>query len=105
MTLQNDVRGTGLWDRVWPRICNRELVFEKQILAPNLKWASLVAQSVKNPPAMQRPRFNPWARKVVSTHSSILVWRLPMDLGSLRAAAQGIAKSQKRLTTAQNNLK
>ena len=27
-------------------------------------WASPVAQTVKNPPAMQRPRFNPWVRKI-----------------------------------------
>ena len=27
-------------------------------------WTSLVAQMVKNQPATQRPRFNPWARKI-----------------------------------------
>ena len=27
-------------------------------------WASPVAQTVKNPPAMQRPRFNPWVGKI-----------------------------------------
>ena len=27
-------------------------------------WASLVAQLVKNPPAMQRPGFNPWVGKI-----------------------------------------
>ena len=26
--------------------------------------ASLVAQTVKNPPAMQEIRFNPWVRKI-----------------------------------------
>ena len=26
--------------------------------------ASLVAQTVKSPPAMQRPRFHPWVRKI-----------------------------------------
>ena len=29
-----------------------------------LKWASLVAQPVKNPPAMQEIRFNSWVRKI-----------------------------------------
>ena len=27
-------------------------------------WASLVTQSVKNPPAMQEPGFNPWVGKI-----------------------------------------
>ena len=27
-------------------------------------WVSLVAQLVKNPPAMQRPEFDPWIRKI-----------------------------------------
>ena len=27
-------------------------------------WASLVAQLVKNPPAMRRPGFNPWVEKM-----------------------------------------
>ena len=27
-------------------------------------WASLVAQLVKNPPAMWRPGFNPWVGKI-----------------------------------------
>ena len=39
------------------------------------KLASLVAQMVKNLPAMQDPMFDPWVRKIsweVITHSSIL---------------------------------
>ena len=45
-------------------------------------WASLVAQTVKNPPAMQET----WVRslgqedpleKGVAIHSSILAWRIP----------------------------
>ena len=27
-------------------------------------WASLVAQLIKNPPAMQRPAFNPWVGNI-----------------------------------------
>ena len=47
-------------------------------------WASLVAQSVKYPPAMQET----WVQSLVwgdlleegmATHSSILAWRIPMD--------------------------
>ena len=47
-----------------------------------MKWASLVAQMVKNPPAKQET----WVRslgqkdsleKGMETHASILVWRIP----------------------------
>ena len=45
-------------------------------------WASLVAQTVKNLPAMQKTRV--WSlswedplQKGMATHSSILVWRIP----------------------------
>ena len=33
----------------------------------------------------------------MATLSSILVWRIPMDRGSWRATARGVAKSQTRL--------
>ena len=45
-------------------------------------WASLVAQMVKNPPAMQEARVRSLGRedpleKGMATHSSILAWRIP----------------------------
>ena len=49
-------------------------------------WASLVAQTVENPPAMRET----WVRSLgwedpleegMTTHSSILAWRIPMDRG------------------------
>ena len=45
-------------------------------------WASLVAQLVKHPPAMQETWVGPlgWEdplEKGTATHSSILVWRIP----------------------------
>ena len=45
-------------------------------------WASLVAQLVKNPPAMQETwvRSQGWEdplEKGKATHSSILAWRIP----------------------------
>ena len=51
-----------------------------------LLWASLVAQLVKNLPAMQETlvRFLGWEDPLeegMATHSSILVWRIPMDRG------------------------
>ena len=48
----------------------------------SLAWASLVAQTVKNLPAMQKTRVQSlgWEdplEKGMATHSSILVWRIP----------------------------
>ena len=47
-----------------------------------LSGASLVAQSVKNPPAMQESRVQPlsWEdplEKEIATHSSFLAWEIP----------------------------
>ena len=60
--------------------------------------ASLVAQMVKNPPAMRET----WVRSLgwedpleegMTTHSSILAWRIPMDRGAWQAIVHGIAES------------
>ena len=50
-------------------------------------WASLVAQTVKNLPAMRETwvRSLSWEdalEKGMATHSSILAWRIPMDRGA-----------------------
>ena len=72
--------------------------------APALRFsttASLVAQLVKNPPAMGET----WVRslgwedhleKGMATHSSILAWGIPMGRG---AAVHGVAKSQTQPST------
>ena len=49
-------------------------------------WASLVAQTVKNLPAMQETQvqFLSWEdplEKVMATHSGILTWRIPWTEG------------------------
>ena len=63
-----------------------------------MTWASLVAQTVKDPPAMQET----WVRSLgwedpleegIATHSSILPWRIPW--GSKES------DTTERLTTAQ----
>ena len=65
--------------------------------------ASLVAQLVKNLPAMQEI----WIRSLgwedaleegMATHSSILAWRIPMDRGAWRDTVHEVAKSQTRLS-------
>ena len=53
-------------------------------------WASLVAQMVKNLPAMWETwvRYLGWEDPLeegVATHSSIIAWRIPMDRGAWRA--------------------
>ena len=65
-------------------------------------WASLVAQTVKNPPAMR----DTWVYSLgwedpleegMATHSSILAWRIPMDRGAFWVTVHRVAKSQTRL--------
>jgi len=53
-------------------------------------WASLVAQMVKNLPAMWETwvRYLGWEDPLeegVATHSSIVAWRILMDRGAWRA--------------------
>ena len=66
-------------------------------------WASLVAQTVKNQPAMQET----WVRSLgwedpleegMAACSNILPWRIPMDRGTWWAIVHGVAKSQTRLS-------
>ena len=63
-----------------------------------LFWASLLAQMVKNSPAMREtwvasPGWEDPLEKGVATNSSILAWRIPMDRGAWWAAVREIAKS------------
>ena len=60
--------------------------------------ASLVAQLVKNPPAMQETPVRFLGREDpleegMATHSSMLAWRIPMDRGAWQAIVHGVAKS------------
>jgi len=60
--------------------------------------ASLVAQMVKNPPAMRETwgQFLGWEDPLeegVATHSNILSWRIPTDKGAWQAAVHGVTKS------------
>ena len=61
--------------------------------------ASLVAQLVKNLPAMQQT----WVRSLgwedppeegMAIHSSILAWEIPVDSGTWRVTVHGVEKSQ-----------
>ena len=66
-----------------------------------IRRAPLVAQTVKNPPAM----WETWAQSLgwedpleegMATHSNILAWRIPMARGAFWAAVHGVAKSWTR---------
>ena len=62
-------------------------------------WASLVAQLVKNPPAMQETLLQFLGREVpleegMATHSSVVAQRIPMNRGAWQAAVHRVRKSQ-----------
>ena len=70
-------------------------------------WASLVAQMIKNLPAMWETRVQSlhWEDSLeegMATHSSILAWRIPMGRGAWWATVHGVTESQmtERLNTA-----
>ena len=74
-------------------------------------WASLVAQMVKNLPAMQEIWIqslgleNPM-EEGMATHSSILAWRIPMARGAWWATVHRVAESDtaEQLSTAQGHV-
>ena len=62
-------------------------------------WAYLVAQTVKNPPAVRETWVQSlgWEEPLeegMATHSSILAWRIPKDRGAQRATVHGVTKSR-----------
>ena len=68
-----------------------------------VRWASLVAQLVKNLPAM----WETWVQSLgwedpleegMETHSSILAWRIPRGRGAWQAVVHGVAKSWTQLS-------
>ena len=67
-----------------------------------ISCAFLVAQMVKNLPAMQETwlQSQGWEdplEESMATHSSILAWRIPMDREAWRAIVHRVAKSQTQL--------
>ena len=64
-------------------------------------WASLVAQIVKNPSAMQ----DTWVQSLgwedpleegTATHFSILAWRIPMDREAWQTTVHGVSEGKVR---------
>ena len=62
-------------------------------------WASLVAQFIKNLPAVwetwvQSLSWEDPLEKGMATSSNILAWKIPMDRGAWQAAVYGVANSR-----------
>ena len=61
-------------------------------------WAYLVAQMVKNPPAMHKTwvcslSWEDPLKEDIATHCSILAWRIPMDSRAWGAIVHGVKGS------------
>ena len=83
-------------------VCIVFTFFERLIFVRYGTWGSLVAQTVKNPPAMQET----WVQSLswedpleeeMATHSSIFAWRIPTDRGPWWATVHGVTQSWTRL--------
>ena len=64
---------------------------------------SLVAQMVKNPPAIRETWVQSlgWEEPLedgMATHSSFLAWNIPMDRGAWRTTVHEVSKIQTRLS-------
>ena len=73
-------------------------------MVPCSVGASLIAQSLKNLPAMQKIRVQSLSREEpleeeMATHSSILAWRIPMDRGAWQATVHGVTRVGQDLAT------
>ena len=83
------------------RIILGEMTFwlwSQRISSSFLTEACLVAQMVKNPPAMGETWVQPlgWEDPLeegMATHSSILAWRIPVDRGAWRATVLTVTES------------
>ena len=82
------------------------LIVSKTQVSIIFVWASLMAQMVKNPPAILKTWV--WSlgsedplEEGMATHSSILAWRISTDRGAWRSIVHGVAKSQMGLSIAQ----
>ena len=74
------------------------MLYSRSLLVNHFKYTLLVAQMVKNLPAMRET----WVRSLgwedpleegMATHSSILAWRIPKDRGAWWAAIRGVSES------------
>ena len=90
-----------MWGKIVPESIEKELleklgskpIYEKY----DSKGASLVSQTVKNPPTMQETQVQSLSReglleKEMATHSSILAWKIPWMEEPGRLQSMGLQK-------------
>ena len=80
------------------RAGQHEVPLVLELLPQTFVSAALVAQTVKNLPAMQETwvRFLGWEDPLeegMATHSSILAWRICINRGNWQAMVHGVTKS------------
>ena len=76
----------------------RKIPWRRDLLPPPVFLGFLVAQRVKNPPAMwetwvQSLGWEDLLEESMVTHSSILAWRIPMDRNLMGYSPWGCKKS------------
>ena len=81
----------------------REGIWKLSLFPKHMVLLSLVAQMIKNPPAVRETWVPSLGREDpleedMATHSSILAWRVPTDRGAWWATVHGVAKSWTRLS-------
>ena len=95
--LKNPGDGGACWAAVYGVSQSRIRLKRPSSSSSSVIWASLIAQLVKNLPAMQETqvqflgRENP-LEKEMATHSSILAWRIPWTEESGRLQSMGVAR-------------
>ena len=90
------------------KVCHRSVrISFNWVTTESPPGASLVAQMVKNPPAMQETWV--WSlgwedplQEGMATHSSILTWKIPMDTGTWQATVHEVTTSQTQLNDYQS---
>ena len=90
----------GLWNYAGFQSCISHIqwTWDIYLISPIPSWSFLVAQSVKNPPAMQETQIqslcqeDPLGEKM-ATYSSILAWRIPWREEPGRLQSRGHKKS------------
>ena len=84
--------------RPWFNSWVGKIPWRRDGLPTPVSWLSLVAQMVKNPPAVWETWI--WSldwedpmEEDIATHSSILSWRICVDRGAWQSIIHGVAKS------------
>ena len=93
-----EMQEISVWSLGWKDPLEKRHATHPSILGPPwwLRWKRICLQS-------RRPGLDPWVGKIpleegMATHSSILVWRIPMERGAWWATVHGVTRSRTRLS-------